>query len=227
MPAVSVVMPVYNHASFVRGAVESVLQQTLSDLELIVVDDGSTDNLSAIRRYFSDERLLWLKRPHEGLPAALNAGFAAATGAMITWTSADNLMLSNCLERLRDELLAHSEWGAVYADYMQIDAWGAPIRRMSKGPYCLKQMMNFGPAFLIRTSVAHAAGPFDTSLMGVEDRDHSMRIASLAPVGWLKEVLYLYRVHGASLTGILQRDRRRWRRQWRRLQQKWHSILRH
>src|SRR5262249_38202580 len=87
-PLVSIVLPVYNQAALVDEAIAGVLAQTSGNWELIVVDDGSTDDLEArIRRHAGDRRLLFLGQPNQKLPAALNHGFAHARGEFLTWTS--------------------------------------------------------------------------------------------------------------------------------------------
>lgn len=224
MPIVSIVLPVYNHANFIREAIDSIRHQTYQNIELIVVNDGSTDHLKEVLKHTSLSCMRLLDLPHQGLPHALNAGFQAARGTYVTWTSADNILLPHCIERLYIQLAQRPRHGAIYADYIQIDAVGMPLRVMSKGPYRLRLMMNFGPAFLIRKDVANQAGPFDSTLMGFEDRDFSMRVAQIAPVAWLSEVLYLYRVHDESLTGRLIEDRAHRRAIRRRLYHKWRHL---
>src|SRR5215468_4846876 len=102
-PLVSVVLPTYNGSRYLRGAVESVLAQTLADFELIVVDDCSTDATPALVAELAarDPRIIAVR--HEAnrkLPGALNTGFARARGRYFTWTSDDNLYAPAALARL-------------------------------------------------------------------------------------------------------------------------------
>lgn len=227
MAQVSVVMPVYNHANYVREAIESVQSQTLEGVELIVVNDGSTDALDAVLQHVSPRSLRIVHARHAGLPAALNLGFRQVRGEFVTWTSADNVMLPTCLERLHAVLKAHPRVGAAYADYVQMDEAGVPLGVRSKGVYRKERLMNFGPAFLMRTAIANQAGEFDLRLAGVEDRDHALRVATIAPVYWLPEVLYLYRVHDDSLSGRIRQTRHGWQHLFRRLRRKWRRKLAH
>jgi glycosyltransferase involved in cell wall biosynthesis len=111
---VSVVLPVYNHASMLPESIQSVLSQTHRDLELIVVNDGSSDGVEAVLDRFADDpRVVVLTQPNQQLPSALNNGFAVATGEYFTWTSADNAMLPHQLEVLVRHLEARPEQAMV------------------------------------------------------------------------------------------------------------------
>ncbi len=122
---VSVVLPVFNGENFVAEAVGSVLSQTYSALELIVVDDGSTDRTpSILDRFRADRRLRVLRQDNRKLPSALNAGFACARGEYYTWISADNRLLPAMLATLVEYLEANAAAQMVYADEELIDEAG-------------------------------------------------------------------------------------------------------
>lgn len=88
VPAISVVLPTYNQADFLPAAFESVLVQTWDDFELIIVNDGSTDNTQAVlQSYLHHPRIRIITQPNKKLPGALNSGFAVAKGRYLTWTS--------------------------------------------------------------------------------------------------------------------------------------------
>ena len=127
-PLVSIVLPVYNQAYLVDEAIAGVVSQTYENWELIVLDDGSNDDLVHwVRRYLDERRVLFLRQPNQKLPAALNHALAYARGELLTWTSADNIMLPGQLERLVEEMAAHPEAGLVYSDYWAIDDEGGPL----------------------------------------------------------------------------------------------------
>jgi glycosyltransferase involved in cell wall biosynthesis len=100
MPRVSVIMPVFNGAEFLRAAIDSVLAQTFRDFDLLVVDDGSTDGSAAIVRSYNDPRVRLLQQPHQtGISASLNAGIAASTGPLIARQDADDRSMPERFER--------------------------------------------------------------------------------------------------------------------------------
>lgn len=116
MPLVSVVMAVYNGEKFVAEAIESILQQTLTDLELLIVDDGSTDGtLEIVQDYAArDDRIRVFAHPeNRGQPSALNTAIAHAAGKYITLMDSDDVSLPQRLEKQADFLEAHPEIGAV------------------------------------------------------------------------------------------------------------------
>jgi glycosyltransferase involved in cell wall biosynthesis len=107
MPLISVVMPVWNGEQYLRASVDSVLAQTFSDLELVVIDDGSTDKTLEILKSYADPRLRILETAHGGIVQALNFGIAQAKGEWIARLDADDIALperlARQLERLRQE----------------------------------------------------------------------------------------------------------------------------
>src|SRR5207237_7493623 len=108
-PRVSVLLPVWNGEAFLEQAMESILRQTLSSFELIVIDDGSTDRTAAIADEFAsrDDRVRVLRRPHEGLSATLNAGIAAARGEYVARMDADDISVPDRLQKQVAYLDAH------------------------------------------------------------------------------------------------------------------------
>ncbi len=123
---ISVIMPVFNGARFLSEAVESILQQTESDLELIVVDDGSTDESPAIVRGYDDPRIVHALRPHQGEPFARNHGLGLARGDFIAYLDADDIALPSRLEVQRRQFFA-PEIGYVHSDALLVDESSAPI----------------------------------------------------------------------------------------------------
>ena len=126
-PRVSMVMPVHNGARWLAEAIESVLAQDFADFELILVDDASRDASPAIMADAAarDTRVRLLRLDaNVGLPAALNHGFAVACGELHSWTSDDNLLRPQMLDRLVATLDAKPDADIVHADFMLIDDAG-------------------------------------------------------------------------------------------------------
>jgi glycosyltransferase involved in cell wall biosynthesis len=219
---VSIVLPVYNGASFIAASIDSVLAQTYTDFELIVVDDGSTDETpSILESYRGDARVRVIRQPNRKLPAALNAGFAEACGEFGTWTSADNLMHPGMLAELSQFLNGNPDAEMVYADYDLIDAQGLPaldtcfcreyqtpdgssVLHLPYDPGELSFVQNnyIGGCFLYRTWAARAVGDYSQDCFGFEDYDFWLRMNALFRVAHLgrREGLYSYRLHSESLT---------------------------
>ena len=218
---VSVVLPVYNQAALLAESIDTVLSQTYPHLELIVVNDGSTDEVeSVLARYAGCPRVRVLTQTNQKLPAALSNGFRFAQGEFWTWTSADNRMHPEQLSVQVAFLRAHPETAMVYADYRVIDDHGNPLidpdfrprnritprSPMIHLPRSTRELNvvsdNFiGPCFLYRGWVGRLMGEYDPA-MGVEDYDYWMRINSAFHIDHLGhyDVLYEYRVHENSLS---------------------------
>lgn len=113
MPRVSVIIPTYNHAQFVVQAVESALAQTYADLEVIIVDDGSTDDTQAVLARYGAE-INYIYQENQGLSAARNAGISVARGDYFLFLDADDLVLANKLELQVSIVDAQPDFGLVY-----------------------------------------------------------------------------------------------------------------
>src|SRR6516164_7318203 len=136
-PLISIVLPTYNGASYLREAIESCLRQTYPNWELILVDDASTDETpSIIAEYLArDSRIATLRNPvNRKLPASLNAGFARARGELLTWTSDDNCYLPEALGEMAAFLKTNPSVDLVYVDFTVIDERGAPVGAGWTGP---------------------------------------------------------------------------------------------
>jgi O-antigen biosynthesis protein len=221
-PLVSVVLPVFNQGYLVDEAIAGVLSQTYRNWELIVLDDGSTDDLERrVRHYLSDRRVMFLRQPNQKLPAALNHAFAYARGELLTWTSADNIMLPFQLERLVEELAAHPVAGLAYSDYWAIDDKGEPLddpnwrshNRDPEIPHLIRLpseagIENFhrsgdnfiGASFLYRRSIADIVGRYADDTFGGEDYDFWLRMHLVTAFRHVAEPLYRYRVHRDTLS---------------------------
>ena len=219
---VSVILPVFNHARLLRDSIESVLAQTYDRFELIIIDDGSTDGVETVlTEYVGNPQIRILRQSNQKLPKALSNGFRFARGEFWTWTSADNLMQPNQLERQVEFLRANPDVALVYADYLAIDDRGRPLSEpgfrfhnrarpsdpeihlprtldefFARGDNCI------GPCFMYRGWVGGLLGDYDAE-MGVEDYDYWLRIGLNFRIAHLgtRETLYQYRVHDDSLSG--------------------------
>jgi GT2 family glycosyltransferase len=131
LPQFSVVVPAYNTEATVAAAVRSVIGQTQPDLEVIVIDDGSTDATAASVESIADPRLRVLRQPNRGLASARNAGMAAARGRYITLLDSDDLYLPRYLELTQAALESSPDVGIAYTDAYVFDASSGKVRRRS------------------------------------------------------------------------------------------------
>jgi glycosyltransferase involved in cell wall biosynthesis len=203
-PSVSIVMPVYNGQTYLKSAINSVLQQSFSDFELICVDDGSTDRSPQILAQMAkrDSRIrVVTQEQNAGLPAALNRGFAEAIGQLHSWTSDDNMLRPHMLETLVRAMQDRQDSDIVYAGYTVIDAKGRFIRYQPPASPEERLFTNpVGAAFLYRSNVTRTLGGYDETLSGAEDYDFWLRAARHFTMTPIHQDLYLYRRHAASMT---------------------------
>lgn len=204
-PLVSIVLPTYNHLQFLPAAVDSVLGQTYPNVELIIVNDGSTDGTAAYLETLASPRVRVLNGPNTRLPSALNRGFALARGEYLTWTSADNVCLPHFCETLVRALEAIPQAGFASAPFARINDRGFVMDRLC-GEAALDRMLcqNDGmAAFMYRRDVALQAGEYNPDLEGAENWDMWLRILELARPVYVPSLLYHYRWHDNSMRVVL------------------------
>lgn len=208
--AVSVIIPTYNRAHMIGECLASVQAQTFRDFEVIVVDDGSTDNTREVVAWFETVRYVW--QPHAERSAARNRGLALARGRYVAFLDDDDLWLPRKLERQVACLEAHPEAVLVHSACF-VQRLGHPVRvarpRPTHGPRdvfweLLAQEYNiYFPTHLVRREPLVAVGGFSTdrNLRVAEDYDLWLRLARQHKVAYLDEPLAVYRVHsgGTSL----------------------------
>jgi glycosyltransferase involved in cell wall biosynthesis len=200
---VSIILPTYNGASgFLHGAIASCLNQTHRNLELIVVDDGSTDHTGDVVKSFRDPRIRYIRHEsNKRLPRALNTGFQASTGEFLTWTSDDNEYLPDAVQRMVACLCGNGGADFVYADYYVLHTeTGSTELHSLPDRQNLPKKNSVGPCFLYTRAVLRQVGDYDPRLELVEDYDYWMRVADRFEMVRHRGPLYVYREHPASLT---------------------------
>lgn len=209
-PLVSIVLPTHNGGSYLDQAVQSCLDQTWTDWELIIVDDASTDDtLARIERWTAADPRIRCARHFRNrrLPAALNTGFARASGELLTWTSDDNLFRPHALAEMVAFLQANPDVDIVYTDYSEIDQAGKVVRLCRVSPMEELAVQNcVGPSFLYRRGVHERLGGYAEDLFLAEDYDFWLRASEHHRMERLSVDCYLYRVHAGSLTARRARE---------------------
>ena len=220
---VSVVLPCFNGEDMVAESIDSVLSQTYGNFELILLNDGSTDATAGIFDSYAarDPRIRVVHQENMRLPRTLSRGFRMARGEFLTWTSADNRMKPDCLERMVEAFRRDDALDMVYTNLDIIGPDGEPLE--GSGWYSNYQSPagsehihlprdtselntwanNFiGASFMYRARVAHLLRDYSASRFCTEDYDYWMRINSLFKLRHIgvPESLYEYRFHPNSLT---------------------------
>lgn len=204
---VSVIIPNYNHAAYVADAIRSVLGQTFRNFEIIVVDDGSTDNSrEVISGFGSRVHAIW--QENRGLSAARNAGIRVAEGTFVGVLDADDMYEPNYLSTLVPILEAYPDAQAVYCGYQFVDHHNHPLpqreaRLVQNGQ--LYQALVEGnflvpESMLVRRHCYEMVGPFDETLRALEDLDMWLRISSRFNVLSSTEILTRHRVLTDSMS---------------------------
>lgn len=208
-PAVSVLVPLYQSEPWIGAALDSALAQTMGDLEVIVVDDGSTDGGSGIARAYSerDARVRYLRQENAGLPGARNTGLEAATGEYIAFLDADDLWLPDKLER---QLAAVGD-GVLYGDAFVMYDEGKPTSDRlhdtvlpARGDiFDTLVLYNAVPVLtaLLPRTLLERFGGFDATQRQVEDWDLWLRMSAAGvPFDYLPEPVAIYRARTTSLS---------------------------
>ena len=199
---VSIVLPVYNGSRYLRQSIESCMSQTYENIELIVVDDASKDDSVEIVRAYRDPRIALIRHErNRKLPAALNTGFRAASGAYLTWTSHDNYYIPTAIDELVQFLESRMGVDFVYSDEYIIDERDQTVQLDRTGPVeRLVEQSCLGGCFLYTRAVYERLGPYDERLFLAEDYDYWLRALAAFKLAHLDRPLYYYRLHPRSLT---------------------------
>ena len=215
-PAVSVLMPVHDGAPWVHDAVESILTQTLEDLELIVVDDGSTDATPEILAGARDPRLRVERRERAGLTRSLNVALGLARSALIARLDADDVALPERLERQRAFLDAHAEVGLLGTGAREVDEAGRTAREVrppADDRAIRRALIRRNPfvhsSVMMRRSVLERVGGYDEALPVAQDYDLWMRMSRLTRLANLPEPLVVRRLPPGRVSAVRDDERLR------------------
>lgn len=199
---VSIVLPTYNGTRFLRESIASCLNQSYENIELIIVDDCSTEDISPITGRFNDQRMRVVRNEANlSLPGALNEGFKIASGDYLTWTSDDNYYERDAIRTMFEKLDKNPHIDFVYCNYTFIDNEGRLGESIRTGvPGELDSSNCIGPCFLYRRRVYEVVGDYDRNCSLAEDYDYWLRVRKRFSMEKIDEDLYFFRLHGSSLT---------------------------
>lgn len=209
-PKVSVLMSVYNGSRYLEESVESILNQTFTDFEFIIIDDGSTDESLSILKHYSqqDSRIQLITQPNIGLTKTLNKALALAQGEFIARMDADDISMPERFDRQVEYLENHPNCVALGCDVLQIDMDGAPICQMgvllAHNEIEAQLLQGRGgvirhPAVMMRRDALVAIAGYRDNFQTAQDLDLYLRLAERGKLANLPEVLLKYRIHIASV----------------------------
>lgn len=214
-PAVSVIMPTWNRAQIIGRAIESLLSQTASNWECIIIDDGSTDDTrQVIDRYLKDERFRYLYKEHENCARARNLGLRQAKGEIVTYLDTDNVWLPHYLSAVIDAFNQNPDINAMYACQI-VEERGDSSKYFFRGePFNYQKLLDGNyidlNVFAHRRKLVESLGPFDDQLARLSDWDMILRYGArekIAVLPILGGVYYWSRQDGVSAQESLAYNR--------------------
>lgn len=207
MATISVIIPAYNQGHYLGEAIQSVLDQTYPDFEVIVVDDGSTDKTAQVACSFSDPRVRYIHQENRGLSAARNTGILRSSGKYLTFLDSDDLFVADKLETLLNAMQRDPELGFVAGQAVLIDENALPLGKVFDTPLPENpaHLLLWNPlhvcSVLLRRDWQQKVGLFDESLQAYEDWDMWLRLARAGcRMGWVPHPVSLYRFHTRQMT---------------------------
>jgi glycosyltransferase involved in cell wall biosynthesis len=223
-PLVSVLIPAYNVGEFIDASIASALAQSLDDMEVIVVNDGSTDDTADRLKRCADPRLRVITQPHQGLASAYNTAIRAARGVYVGFLDGDDVWLPEKLARHIRFLEEHPGVDLTFSWVQVIDRHGRLLRvpvpywrgAVSFSQLLADHMIRTVSAVVMRRAAIEQAGWFDASIVRCVDVEFFLRVARLRPDNFhaIPEVLTLYRRHATQRT-----------RDWRLMREGWNQVL--
>ena len=198
-PLVSIVTPSYNQACFLRRTIDSVLTQTYSPIEYVVIDGGSTDGSVAILRSYG-ERLTWTSERDRCQAEAINKGFARSHGSIRAFLNSDDVLLPDAVQKVVDFFLRHPDCDMLYGRAHYIDEHNAILGFYPTKDFSFDELKRdcfiCQPAAFWRTEIAEHIGPFNESLKNAIDYHYWLRMARLGGrMQHVPDVLACSRLH--------------------------------
>lgn len=209
---VSIIVPAYNHAVYLTFTLQSILAQTYTNWEAIVVDDESTDNTSEVVAQFADPRIRYIWQKNLGMAGARNTGIHAARGEFISFLDDDDMWYPDYLSSVTTKLLEYPDAGACYTGSQMVDSDGLPLYQQNTKVVLPVQMFDsliergfFPPCSVtVRRTCFENLGVFDQNLQGYADWDMWLRIVQEYQFIGVPQVLVKYRIHSGGLSSNIQ-----------------------
>ena len=204
IPLVTVVIPAYNGGSYLRGAIDSVIGQDYPNVELIVLDDGSTDNTPEILKGYG-KLFHWDRHDNMGQAATLNKGWRMGRGEVLGYLSADDTLMSRAISTSMQYLRQNEDVIMTYGDFNLIDPQSQLIRRIRTADFDYHDMVanihcQPGPGVFFWRHAFEAAGGWNSNYRQMPDYDYWLRLGLVGKFHHIPEVLASFRIHDESQT---------------------------
>ena len=205
---VAVVIPCFKQAHFLGDAIESTLKQSIPPSEIVVIDDGSPDDVASVAACYSGVR--YIRQHNQGLSAARNTGIRATTSEFLVFLDSDDRLLPNAIERGIEHHQQHPGCAFVAGRMFVIGADGSLLRNWQPFPvtddYFAQLLINHCGIYPLtvmyrREAIAAVGDGFSTALRSAEDWDMDIRLARMFPFHLYNEPIAEYRKHGSNMTG--------------------------
>lgn len=207
-PKVSFIVPTYNHARYLPYALNSIINQNYPNLEVLVIDDGSTDETAKLVKPYPSI-INYIYKENGGTPSALNLGLSLATGKYVCWLSADDVLIGKKVFKQLELMECDPNMGFSYTSFVVINANGVKQYAVNSAYYSDKREMVRklmegcfinGSSVMMRRSALEKIGDFDESLPQAHDYDLWLRFLRHYSCGFLAEPLLAYRWHGKNMS---------------------------
>lgn len=207
---VSVIIPAYKAGQYIKETIQGVLDQTHTNFELIIVDDGSPDNQADVIAPIaaSDTRIQYIKQENGGVSSARNHGYRLSKGTFVAFLDADDIWLSNNLELKLAKFTSDSDFGLVHSDMAIMDGHSnlTGATKNGKEGYILEDLLSWNgtciptpSSILVKREVLEKVGGFDLELSNAADQEFFFRVAKAYKIGRVSEVTWWYRVHDNNM----------------------------
>ena len=207
---VSVIIPCYNAEDYIEETVQSAIDQSYSNVEIIVVNDGSTDDSLKLIKALEKKhpQIIVISQVNKGVSSARNKGLERAQGEFICFLDSDDVWLNNWVEKMVNFLIEEKNIGLVHSDVEIIDGMSKRTGsyNRSKGGYLLESLLKWDSSNfhtpsnkMVRREVIDRVGGFEEELSTAADQEFLFRVAHQYEIGRLPEVLCLYRIHANNM----------------------------
>lgn len=203
LPVVSIITPTYNREKFIAATIESVLKQTYSHIEYIVVDDGSTDRTRELCAAFPNVKYIY--QENSGQSSAINNGWSHASGKYLMYLSSDDLLKPDAITNLVKHVDKYDGDVIAYPDYDVIDEYGGFLRDVILGPFnaglfFTELVCVLGPGVMFNKSLFERHGGWNSRLRQVPDYEYWIRLSADARIVNCPQILASSRIHSGAIS---------------------------